>query len=50
MTDKYTIYQDRQGGKNVWWMIADGQNFYLTWKFVSRELMGKRAKLVKVTF
>jgi hypothetical protein len=45
--DRYTIYQDRQGGKNIWWTYIDGDTKYLPWSFVSRELMRRRAKLVK---
>jgi hypothetical protein len=45
--EKYTIYQDRQGGKNIWWTYSDGSTVYLSWKFVSRELMSRRARLVK---
>ena len=47
MGEKYTIYQDRQGGKFVWWTYAGDRTIYLTWRFVSRELMSKKAKLIK---
>ena len=45
--DKYTIYQDRQGGEFVYWTYSDGATVYLPPVFVARERDLGRARIIK---